>query len=103
MRLTSAHVRDFKSIHDATEVAIDPEVTCLVGKNESGKTAFLEALYKLNPLQGTDTAFDDLSEYPRTRRNEDRESIPERAPITARFLLEDADIAALEAELGAGA
>ncbi len=103
MRLTSAHVRDFKSINDATEVAIDPEVTCLVGKNESGKTAFLEALYKLNPLQGTDTAFDDLSEYPRTRRNEDRESIPERAPITARFVLEDADMAALEAELGAGA
>jgi hypothetical protein len=102
MRLLSAHVTDFKSIHDASEVAMDPEVTCLVGKNESGKTAFLEALYKLNPLQGKDTAFNDLREYPRTRRNEDRESIPERSPINARFLLEDADVEALEALLGPG-
>jgi len=102
MRLLSVHVTDFKSIDDATEVAIDPQVTCLVGKNESGKTAFLEALYKLNPLQGKDTAFDDLREYPRARRNEDRESIRERAPVTARFQLEDEDIAALEEELGQG-
>jgi predicted ATPase len=102
MRLLSTHVTDFKSINDSSEVPIDPQVTCLVGKNESGKTAFLEALYKLNPLQGKETAFDDLREYPRKRRHEDRESIPERSPVTARFLLEDEDIAALEAELGAG-
>jgi predicted ATP-dependent endonuclease of OLD family len=51
MRLLSVRVTDFKSINDATEVAIDPQVTCLVGKNESGKTAFLEALFKrLNSL-----------------------------------------------------
>lgn len=43
MRLTSAHVRDFKSITDSGEVKLDREVICLVGKNESGKTAFLGA------------------------------------------------------------
>ncbi len=103
MRLLSARVTDFKCINDSTEVLIDPQVTCLVGKNESGKTAFLEALHKLNPLQGKDTAFDDLHEYPRARRSEDRESISERSPITARFLLEDEDLQSLEAELGQGA
>ena len=50
MRLVSARVRDYKSITDSGEVAVEEDVTCLVGKNESGKTAVLEALYRLNPI-----------------------------------------------------
>jgi predicted ATPase len=102
MRLISAHVTDFKSINDATRVDVEDGVTCLVGKNESGKTAFLEALYKLNPLEGKATKFDELLEYPRARRNEDRESIPERRPILTVFRLEATDLEALEAKLGKG-
>jgi len=29
-------------------------MTCLVGKNESGKSAILQALYKLNPVDKED-------------------------------------------------
>ncbi|MGE0565030.1 MAG: AAA family ATPase, partial [Pseudolabrys sp.] len=47
MRLKSAQVRMFRNILDSTPVAIDPKVTCLVGKNESGKSAFLTALWWL--------------------------------------------------------
>ena len=48
MKLTKVHIREFQSIQDSTEVEIG-DVTCLVGKNESGKTAFLQALRRLNP------------------------------------------------------
>ncbi len=40
MKLTKARVREFQSIQDSTEVEIG-DVTCLVGKNESGETALL--------------------------------------------------------------
>ena len=44
MKLTSVRITNFRSIQDSTEFQIG-DVTCLVGKNESGKTAFLRALH----------------------------------------------------------
>ncbi len=49
MKLTSFQVLKFRNIVDSTRVAVQPDVTCLVGKNESGKTAGLNALYRLKP------------------------------------------------------
>lgn len=40
--LTKAHVLKYKSIEDSSPVEIAGDVTVLVGKNESGKTAFLD-------------------------------------------------------------
>lgn len=63
MRLTSVHVREFKSIQDSNSFQVG-DVTCLVGKNEAGKTAVLEALSRLNPLvEGK--KFDVTEDYPR--------------------------------------
>jgi predicted ATP-dependent endonuclease of OLD family len=47
MRLYSVHVTEFKSVKDF-ETFIIGDMTCLVGRNESGKTALLQALYRLN-------------------------------------------------------
>jgi predicted ATP-dependent endonuclease of OLD family len=47
-------IQNFKSVLDSGPVGVD-EVTCLVGKNESGKSAVLDALYKLNPVESEDT------------------------------------------------
>ncbi|MCX6591847.1 MAG: AAA family ATPase [Acidobacteria bacterium] len=44
-------------------MALDAEVTTLVGKNESGKTAFLEALHKALPLG--DIKYNYVADYPR--------------------------------------
>lgn len=41
--LTKAQVFKYKSIEDSTPVRIMDDVTVLVGKNESGKTAFLNS------------------------------------------------------------
>lgn len=102
MRLLSAHVTDFKSVNDASDVGIEADVTCLVGKNESGKTSFLEALYKLSPLQGRSDAFEELRDFPRRRRNAERASIPNKTPIVATFRLEDEDVEAIDGMFGAG-
>jgi len=66
MKLKSVHVRNFKCVKDSTPFKADERVTCLVGKNESGKTALLQAIHKLNPVEEEYAAFDDLREYPRT-------------------------------------
>lgn len=50
VKLLEARVWKYKSIEDSTPVKISDGVTVLVGKNESGKTAFLEALNKARPL-----------------------------------------------------
>src|SRR6266540_93852 len=73
MHLTSAIVKRFKSIDDSEVVRFEPDVTCLVGRNESGKTAFLEALARLNPLADDPLAFDELRDYPRRLRGSEEE------------------------------
>ena len=65
MRLKSVHVREFKSVHDSGEFETG-DVTCLVGKNEAGKTAVLEALYRLCPVIDSHGKFDVTHDYPRT-------------------------------------
>ena len=64
MKLTKVRITAFQSIQDSNEVDIG-DITCLVGKNESGKTAFLKALYRLNPINESDGNFDITDDYPR--------------------------------------
>ena len=52
MRLRSFQVKKFRNIVDSGEVTVEKQVTCLVGKNEAGKSALLEALYLFNPAYG---------------------------------------------------
>ena len=49
---TETRIRNFRNIVDSGEMTIDPAMTCLVGKNEAGKSAVLEAIHALNPLGG---------------------------------------------------
>lgn len=64
MRLLTARVQDYKSVEDSSEFRVDP-LTCLVGKNESGKTAVLRALHRLNPDDKDQRNFSVEIEYPR--------------------------------------
>ena len=64
MRLTTVRIGNYQSVQDSTEFETG-DVTCLVGKNESGKTAVLQALYRLNPIIEADGTFDATDDYPR--------------------------------------
>ena len=49
MILKTVQVKNFKSINDSTLFGIDEKVTCLVGKNESGKTALVTLISSNTP------------------------------------------------------
>ena len=104
MKLTTVRVRMFRNILDSTEVAIQPDVTCLVGKNESGKTAFLQALWRLNPARVTPT-FSVPDHYPawlEKRHCLEGQNLDEVRPVEAIFGWEAADEKAVESVFGPG-
>ncbi len=65
MKLKEYTVREFRSIWDSGTVKVDSQTTCLVGKNEAGKTTLLTALYRTNPIIPADAAFDETYDYPK--------------------------------------
>lgn len=64
MKLSKIRVTHFRSVEDSGEFDIG-QVLCLVGKNEAGKTAILQALAGLNPHPSTPVTFDIERDYPR--------------------------------------
>lgn len=64
MILESVQVTNFRSVEDSGVFPVG-SVTCLVGKNEAGKSAMLLALAALNPHPATPAVFDKERDYPR--------------------------------------
>lgn len=69
MRLTKARVRKYRSIRDSELFDVESTKTILVGPNEAGKTALLEALQQLNAPKDV-RGFDPLRDYPRSEYND---------------------------------
>lgn len=65
MKLREYTVREFRSIWDSGTIKVDGQTTCLVGKNEAGKTTLLTALYRTNPIIAADAVFDETYDYPK--------------------------------------
>lgn len=86
---------------EASKTSIEHDVTALVGKNESGKSAVLQALYKSNPIEKK-PAFDIGLDYPTTKARERKNA--DKIPVTVpSYEVDAADIRAVEAQLGKGA
>lgn len=102
MLLREFGVVRFRNVLDSGAIPVEEDVTCLVGKNESGKTALLQALERLNPARTA--TFELESQYPRWRMVADRKSgeAEKAKPITAVFELEDDDRVAIEELVGPG-
>lgn len=105
MELKSVRIQNYRSIDDSGVVPIE-EITCLVGKNESGKTAFLHALHLLNPLNPIrgKVKFDEVMDFP-SRRFSAYRKVKDTSPadvVTAVFELTDTEMKIIEEDLGAG-
>jgi predicted ATPase len=104
MKLTNVSIKNFKNILESTEVAIQDDVTCIVGKNESGKTAFLNALYRLNPVNAS-AKFDIQKQYPawleKKHRRENR-VLADATPVTAKFSLSEQELSEIAQRFGPG-
>lgn len=103
MKLVAVTVQMFRNFVEPQRIVIEDDVTCLVGKNESGKTTVLRALHRLKPANGADTKFDLTTEYPRWRLAPDRRKNPSLAdlrPIQAEFELIESDIDVLKEAFG---
>ena len=88
----------YRCVRDTDWFAVEGAKTILVGPNEAGKTAVLEALQQIKPPTGV-RRFEPLRDYPRKRYNEDIQSgrlDPKEIPVaTACFRLEPDDLAEL--------
>jgi predicted ATP-dependent endonuclease of OLD family len=103
MHLIKAHVTYYRSAEDSEEFTVEPDVTCLVGKNESGKTNVAQALFHLNPVELA--VFDEIVDFParmtgKRKTFKDGETIP---VVVATFRYDDDEVATIEADLGPGA
>ena len=104
MKLTRVRVTDFQSVRDSTEFDIG-DVTCLVGKNEAGKTALLQAMYRLRPIVDTDVGYSVTDDYPRrdvADYEHDIEEEERKHAVVGRltYELDEADVAAIEKVFG---
>lgn len=104
MKLTKARVQNYRSVEDSGEFEIGG-MTCLVGKNEAGKTAILSALRALRPSNSDTFKIDETIDYPRrfSTRFDERHPDGKAEVVRTWWKLDAADIAAVEQRFGSGA
>lgn len=98
MKLQNIRVTKYKCVNDSNEFEVEAKATCLVGKNESGKTTLLHALSKLNSYDPAVAQYSDL-EFPRISMT-DFENFADAHPLWTKWELTPADNAAIAQVLG---
>lgn len=68
MKIKSFRIRKYRNIQDTGEVTLDDALTCIVGKNQSGKTSLLRGLHKFNPHNNDSYNID--KDWPRKERSQ---------------------------------
>lgn len=100
MKLKEASVENYKIVENPTPFRLD-QVTCLVGKNESGKSAILEALYKIKSVEAEHRDFTEF-DYPRRRISivEESGNLKNENVLTTVWEVEEPDIEAVIESVG---
>ncbi len=100
MRLARVRIQKYRSIRDTGWFEVEPRKTILVGPNEAGKTAILQALQQINAPKGL-RGFDPLRDYPRSEFNDittGKVKPEEVTVVEGEFVLDADDAASLELE-----
>lgn len=98
MRLVAARVSNYKCVLDSMWFRVD-NLTCLVGKNESGKTTILEALEKIDSVDPNRENFQD-DDYPRMNRSEYEESGKVDTAVETEWELDDEEVSYINSLVG---
>jgi len=80
MRLKAFRITNYKTVVDSGRAEIDTNVACLMGKNEAGKSAVMQALWKFNNVSGA--SYDRLLDLPAEFYSRLRTSDPEVAVVS---------------------
>lgn len=93
MRLESFRITNFRSISDSGQISVS-QITALLGRNESGKSNLLRALYSLNPVDGF-RSLNPVKDFPRHRRLD--ECTDDTEVVWSHWVLDESDRSALSA------
>ena len=101
MLLKKVSIHKYKSFLTEQSYEVEPQITRIVGKNESGKTALLEALAKSNYFEdNTEFRFNKDLDYPRSELIKVRNENP--PALTCEYELSDEDISCVETAFAKG-
>ena len=97
MLLKKVTIYKYKSFLTEQSYEVEDRITRVVGKNESGKTALLEALAKSNYFEkNSEFEYNKDLDYPRSEFTKVRNENP--AVLTCEYKLENEDIQGIDGE-----
>lgn len=101
--LKEVKVAKYKSYLETQVVSIEDKITTLVGKNESGKTAFLEAISKFNYFEKDPKfQFDVTADFPRNELKKYQRDNEPIEVIKCTFEISDKLLQEISEDLGEG-
>lgn len=97
MKLIKARVKKFRNFVDSENLEVEDSITSLIGKNESGKSAFLKALYSIKPDNLNEVNIEVITDYPRWLKVQDARdmNLEEVSLVETYFSLNDDDFVSL--------
>lgn len=99
--LKNVLVNKYKSIQEEQSSYIEKDVTTLVGMNEAGKTAFLEALAKFNYFEDDDNfKFKPTLDFPRRELKQFQKSEQKVGVVKCTFTITQELLAKIEEDIG---
>lgn len=103
MILKKVEIKKYKSFEEEQSFDLENDVTILVGMNESGKTAALEAIAKTNYFENdVSYKFDTTHDYPRKQKKRmDKSGITPEAVVCV-YEVNEETIRSIENDLGEG-
>ena len=102
IKLKNVTLNMYKTIETEQCFEVEPNVTVLVGQNESGKTAILEVLTKSNPYLVDQHILDIDRDYPRRYQRHSEKRAPGVAVFAGTFALSDELVNQIQRKVGLG-
>ena len=99
LKAVQFRVQNFKNVEDSGWIPIE-NVTCFVGRNESGKTTLLKALHKFNPAIAE--PYNAQREFPRDRFTKDFKNAKDWPVCSVTFEITGEVSSRCQAEIGEG-